>query len=185
MMPSFAHRTDLLPPSSFLSYWGRIMSACKEVRGGEVGTPSPVLYICSGFSAASLGWSYLSVRSVLPSMSLNVLASLTSRVGRIALSHAACKSVLVGRDNCLEAWCLTAGKEGARCTWSRVFTVGLICRGTMELYKIYETGEAIDQKEVETNSSAGELAQAGIEWSPWMLEGSKYDGSPWETFLTG
>lgn len=36
----------------------------------------------------------------------------------------------------------------------------------MELQKIYETGEAIDQKEVETNNSAGELAQAGIEWSP-------------------
>lgn len=45
MMSSFAHRTDLLRPSSFLSYWGRIMSACKGVRGGEVGTPFPVLYI--------------------------------------------------------------------------------------------------------------------------------------------
>ena len=120
-MSSFTHGTVLLPPSSFPSYHERIMSMCKAVRDGEVGTPFPMLYMCSGFSAASLGWSHLSVRSALAFMSLNILMSLTSRVGRISMNHAACKSVLVRRVDCLEAWCLTAGKEGTRHAWSKEY----------------------------------------------------------------
>jgi len=39
MMSSFTHGTDLLAPFSFPSYCGIIMSMCKVVRDGEVGTP--------------------------------------------------------------------------------------------------------------------------------------------------
>lgn len=58
----------------------------------------------------------------------------------------------------------------------RVFTVELIYRGTIELQKVYETGEETDQKEVETINCSGELAEAGIEWSPQMLKGESMDG---------
>lgn len=114
MMSSFTHGTDLLSPSSSPSYCRRIVSMCKALRQGEIGTPFPMLCMCSGFSASSLRWSYLSVRSALPFKSLNVLVSLASRVGRLSMSHAACKSVLVQREDCLEAWCLDCWQGGSK-----------------------------------------------------------------------